>query len=50
MSAQTIVLSGAGPRIKVTSTNGKPVNILVLSKNSVKKLEISETADVKFAA
>lgn len=49
-TTKTIVLSGAGPRITVTSASTKPVKVLVANKNSVKTLRVSDSTDVKFAA
>jgi hypothetical protein len=44
----TVVLSGAGPKIKFTSTNG--AKITVISGNKVKTIDLAPDADVVFAA
>lgn len=46
----TIVLKGNGPHIKVSSPNGKPVKVLMVSQGHMKSLSIKQTTDVRFAA
>lgn len=50
MSTRTIVLNGNGPHMKVTSSTGKPIRVLMVSKGNVKTLNIHKATDVRFAA
>ncbi len=44
----TVVLAGAGPRIRITSTKGTRVTVVKGSK--IKTFDLGPVADVEFAA